>query len=50
MKYEEAYLNDFGDVREVRQGLGAYFRFYTEERLHQSLGSRTPGQIYGEAA
>jgi putative transposase len=33
-------------VPEVERGLRAYFRFYNEERLHQSLGYRTPAQVY----
>jgi putative transposase len=27
-------------------GLTAYFGFYDEERPHQSLGYRTPGEVY----
>ena len=50
VKYEEVYLKDYCDVREAREGLGRYFRFYNEERLHQSLGYRTPAVVYAEAA
>ena len=50
VKYEEVYLKDYGDVLEARDGLGRYFRFYNEERLHQSLGYRTPAVVYAEAA
>ena len=50
VKYEEVYLKDYTDVREAREGLGRYFRFYNEERLHQSLGYRTPAVVYAEPA
>ena len=50
VKYEEVYLKDYGDVLEARAGLTGYFRFYNEERLHQSLGYRTPAVVYAEAA
>ena len=31
---------------ELESGLAAYFRFYDEERPHQSLGYRTPAEVY----
>jgi putative transposase len=46
VKYEEVYLHDYGTVGEARTGLGRYFPFYNEERLHESLAYKTPGQIY----
>jgi putative transposase len=50
VKYEEVYLNEYADAREAREGLGEYFRFYNEERLHQSLGYRTPAEAHEEVA
>ena len=46
LKYEEVYLKDYASVTEARQGIGRYFRFYNHERLHQSLGYRTPAALY----
>jgi len=46
VKYEEVYLNDYRTVSEARSGLDRYFRFYNNERLHQSLEYRTPSEIY----
>jgi putative transposase len=46
VKYEEVYLKDYTTVREARQGLGAYFTFYNNERLHQALGYQTPAAVY----
>ena len=33
-------------VPELQRGLGRYFPFYNEERLHQSLDYRTPAAVY----
>lgn len=48
VKLEEVYLKDYESVKEAVEGLGRYFRFYNEERPHQSLGYRTPGSVYRE--
>jgi len=34
-------------VPNARANLDAYFRFYNQERLHQSLGYQTPAAVYG---
>lgn len=46
LKYEEIYLRDYRDVRESRSGIGSYLNFYNYERPHQSLGYRTPADVY----
>lgn len=46
VKYEEVYLKDYATVPEARQGLAQYFAFYNHERLHQSLGYKTPAAVY----
>jgi len=46
VKYEEVYLNDYQEIREAKDRLGQYFEFYNNERLHQSLDYRTPGEVY----
>ena len=46
VKYEEVYLKAYEDGREARISLGEYFRFYNGSRPHQSLGYRTPGEVY----
>lgn len=46
LKYEEVYLRDYALVPEARAGIGNWFRFYNQERRHQSLGYRTPAELY----
>jgi len=48
VKYEEVYLNEYRQVRDVIDGLGDYFDFYNNRRLHQSLGYRIPAEVYFE--
>jgi putative transposase len=48
LKYEEVYLNAYATVAEAKTGISAWLSFYNEERQHQSLGYRTPRQIYQE--
>ena len=49
VKYEEVYLKHYETMREAREGLAAYFRFYDTERPHQALGDRTPAEVYSAA-
>ena len=46
VKYEEVYLKDYDTVPTAVQNLKAYFTFYNQERLHQSLGYLTPAAVY----
>jgi len=46
VKYENIYLNDYIDIPQARKGLMDYFQFYNKERIHQSLGYKTPEQVY----
>jgi len=39
-------LKDYRDVQDSITGLGGYFAFYNDERLHQSLDYRTPAAVY----
>jgi putative transposase len=48
VKYEDIYIKDYECVPELESGLATYFRFYDEERLHQSLAYRTPAEVYRE--
>lgn len=46
VKYEDVYLKGYTTVDEARDGLTEYFTFYNTDRSHQSLGYRTPDELY----
>ena len=46
VKYESIYLHAYETPREVRVALARYFEFYNAHRPHQSLGYRTPDEMY----
>lgn len=46
VKYEDVYPKDYQTVNDARQNLTSYFHFYNFERLHQSLGYKTPAEVY----
>jgi putative transposase len=46
VKYENIYINNYEHVNELESGLRSYFWFYDEERPHQSLEYRTPGEVH----
>lgn len=46
VKYEEVYINQYESPREARIGIENYFHKYNNKRLHQSLGYKTPSEIY----
>jgi putative transposase len=46
VKYEDIYLKDYATVPDLITGLTRYFTFYNQERFHQSLGYRTPVEVY----
>lgn len=49
VKYEEVYLKGYESVPVAVASLGSYFGFYNSERLHQSLGYRTPLSVFAGA-
>lgn len=46
LKYHYLYLRAFDSGGELRQGLKTWFKYYNQERFHQSLGGWTPDEIY----
>jgi len=46
LKYEEVFTHAYASVAEARIGIGSWINFYNDERKHQSLGYRTPKQIF----
>ena len=50
LKYEEVFMKAYGSVAEARRGIGGWLRFYNDERPHQALKYRTPGEVFAGAA
>ena len=48
VKYEDIYLWRYEAVPQLHPGLGRYFPYYNEGRLHPVLGYRIPAQVYQE--
>lgn len=48
IKYEAIFLNSFDTVSQVTRAIASYIEFYNEERPHQTLGYKTPNQVYKE--
>lgn len=46
VKQEYVYLSPCETGDELWRGLDGYFRFYNDERPHQSLGYKTPASRY----
>ena len=46
VKYENVYLEGYTCPRDARRGIAAFLAFYNDRRVHQSLGYRTPAEIY----
>lgn len=46
LKYEDIYIKGYESVQDLLKGLAAYFDFFNNERPHQSLGYKTPSEIY----
>ena len=46
LKYEEVYLNSYDDIRDVKNNIDNYIKYYNKKRPHQSLGYKTPFDVY----
>jgi putative transposase len=46
LKYEDIYLKGYADGSEAKAGIGEYFAFYNERRLHQAHGYRAPMGVW----
>lgn len=46
LKYENIFLNDYRNLKELKGGVKLYFEFYNTERYHQSLNYQTPDEVY----
>jgi putative transposase len=48
VKYEEVYLNAYESMSEAKKSLQKYFKYYNQNRKHQTLKAK-PDQVYYES-
>lgn len=46
LKHEHVLLHSFEDLRQARRSIEGFINLYNQKRLHQSLGYRTPAEVY----
>ena len=46
IKYEEAYLMEYANLKEAREDIGRYIYTYNFERCHQYIGNKRPAEVY----
>jgi putative transposase len=46
LKYEEVYTNCYETAQDAILGISKYMEFYNKRRPHQSLGYKTPYEVY----
>lgn len=46
VKHEDIYFRGYETATELYRGLIRYFRYYNEQRPHQSLDDRTPAEVH----
>ena len=48
LKYEEVYIKEYENVKELRAGIRNFITFYNSKRFHSSLGYQKPMNVYLE--
>ena len=46
IKYEEIYLREHATVDELERGVDRWMKHYNTWRPHQTLGNKTPEEVY----
>jgi len=46
IKYEELYINEYKNVKEIKKAIAEYMEFYNKRRLHSTLDYDTPDKVY----
>jgi len=46
LKYENVYLKSYNTIKEAREGINQYIEIYNSQRIHSSLGYKTPDMVY----
>jgi len=46
LKYENVYLKGYSTIKEAREGINQYIEIYNSQRIHSSIGYKTPDMVY----
>lgn len=46
LKYEDIYIRGYSSMPELIKGIDNNIKFFNYERPHQSLGYKTPAEVY----
>jgi putative transposase len=49
IKYEEVYLNEYSNIKELQKAIAKYMDSYNKKRLHSAIGYKTPNEVYYQA-
>ena len=49
IKYEEVYLNEYHNIKELQKAIANYMDSYNKKRLHSAIGYKTPNEVYYQA-
>jgi putative transposase len=49
IKYEEIYLNEYQNIKELQKAIANYMDSYNKKRLHSAIGYKTPNEVYYQA-
>jgi putative transposase len=46
IKYEELYINEYKNIKEIKKAISEYIEFYNKRRFHETLDYLTPDKFY----
>jgi len=46
LKYEEAYLTQYNNIREARHAIRKYIKVYNYQRCHLAIDNVPPAEVY----
>ena len=49
IKYEEIYLNEFKNIKQLRKSIEHFINKYNKRRLHSTIDYKTPNEVYYQA-
>lgn len=49
IKYEEIYLNEYKNIKQLNRAIEKYMDLYNKRRLHSTIDYKTPNEVYYQA-